>query len=213
MNIIAISVRSNFIGSNITAFHSVMFHGVAGRAGRRFPNDQPPVWNQNSEALELAVNIRTTAKFTVPGYYPVVSKDIFGIFASYNSVTAGEVKITRCIDLPWSMDEPPVHREFEESYFDDSSYQCRCPETPTDLFELILRQHASVSSEKLVTIETDLGTSPLQKRVTLQVPEEWIRTQCAFASGRNFFFDEKIFSQISPFVPHEFFVIRNCKIT
>ncbi len=213
MNVIAVSVRSNFIGmEHITAFHSVMFQGVAGRCGKRFPHDSPPAWDEEPNPLELAVNTRTSAVFTVPGYYPVVSSDIHELFSEYPNVRAGAVSVTKCIDVPWSTGSAPAISEDAKSYFDDPSHQCECPESQTDRVELILRQLASATEERRITVETELGTGRLSKCVSLDVPEGWLTPRCAFASGRNFFFDESVFNKIASFVPSDFFVIRDCKV-
>lgn len=213
MKLIAISVRSNFIQQpSVTAFHAAMYHGIAGRKGVRFPSDEPPDWRHETAPLELAINIRSKSKFFVPGYYPVVANEIVNHFSACPAIRFGRVLITKCIDLPWSLDASSQLREDADAIFNDPTYRCHIPKPKDAYTELILRQLSQFKGTPSLAIETELGTPPLHKRVTLRIPESWISDRCAFASGRSFFLGETIFNRISSYVPLEYFVLRECQI-
>lgn len=213
MKLISVSVRSNFIDSGpVTAFHAAMYHGIASRNGIRFPNDDPPQWDQEVNPLELAVNIHSNSQFFVPGYYPVVKCVIGEKFVDYPGVQLGRVDVTTCIDIPWSIAYAPELHQDPEALFDDPQNQCPCPNPGPQLVELIMRQIPQSHNAKNVVIDAELGTPPLEKHVSISVPEDWISDKFVFASGSNFFFDKESFDGVRNLVPAEFFVIREIEI-
>jgi hypothetical protein len=214
MKMVIVTPRSNFIQSqDATAFHSVMFHGVCSRDGRRFPNDDPPNWDDTSVTpLELAWNIWTKPEFLVPGYYPVVDEEVSSWFAGYGGVRLGEVTISDCIDVPWSFDSSPELSGDPKSYFDDIENRCDCPPDVPRLFELVVREVALAKEADTVTVTTELGTPPLGKNQSLDVPISWLGEKTAFSSGRNYWFDEAAYDQIKSKINDKLFIVRMVEV-
>jgi len=189
-----------------------MFHGISSRDGKQFPNDDPPSWAGDSSPLNLSVNVRSNPGFFVPGYYPVGPDETREILSNVDGVRFGSAVVTKCIDVPWELGVSPPLTEYPTGFFSDPNIGVPCPKSNRNLYEFIFRQIPGSLVEDTVKIEVELGTTPLQKRLTISVPKDWLHDKSVFAAGRNFFFDELTFQKMRSMLPAEFYVVRELEV-